>query len=156
MPYYAQIDDARRVVAITETAGLVEAAHMLPINSLDESLLGRVHAAESGEFAAPDAPAATRWITVLAFRQRFTQSEKIALEIAQLDNPAATMQERGQAAALRVLLADVAVATYIDLDRADTREGVEALEAATLLGVGRAAEILDDEIQAHERYRGRP
>ena len=40
-------------------------------------------------------------ITRLAFRNRFTQAEKVALELAALDNPSATMAQRQQAAALR-------------------------------------------------------
>ena len=91
-------------------------------------------------------------ITVLAFRNRFTQSEKIAIEVAQLDNPSSTLAERSRAAGLRSSQTDVAVATYIDLERADTREGVQMLEAVGLLAVGRAIEILDSEIQQHERY----
>mgnify|MGYP000845411939 CR=1 FL=1 len=82
-------------------------------------------------------------ITKLAFRNRFSQAEKVAIEIAALDNPAATMPQRAQAAALRASQQDVAVATFIDLTRADTRAGVQALEAAGLLAAGRAAVILD-------------
>lgn len=154
MPHYAQLNQAARVVAVTETASTIDAPHMVAIDSLDEALLGQVHDAESGEFAAPPAPAPTRRITVLAFRNRFTQPEKIAMEIAQLDDPAATLQARQQAAALRVQLADVASATYIDLDRADTRAGVQALEAGGLIAAGRAVEILDGDVLAAERYRG--
>ena len=98
-------------------------------------------------FSAPTAP---RHITVLAFRNRFTQSEKIAIEIAALDNPAAAMPQRAQSAALRANQLDVQAAQFIDFDRADTRGGVEALEAATIIAPGRAAEILDAPIQAHE------
>lgn len=89
-------------------------------------------------------------ITKLAFRNRFTQAEKVAIEIAALDVPAATMQQRAQAAALRAHQADVAVATFIDLNRPDTRAGVQALEAAGLLAAGRAAVILDTPPTAEE------
>ena len=95
-----------------------------------------------------------RRITRLAFRNRFTQSEKVAIEIAQLDNPLATMPQRAQAAALRSSQADVSAATYIDLDRLDTRSGVQALEAAGILASGRALIILDDPIQETEKYQG--
>ena len=95
--------------------------------------------------------AANSRITRLAFRSRFTQPEKIALEMAALDDPAAAMPARQQAAALRAYLADVAAATFIDLQRPDTRAGVQMLEAAELLAAGRAAEILDAPVQAHER-----
>ena len=93
-------------------------------------------------------------ITGLAFRNRFTRAEKITLELAALDDPGATLAHRQQAAALRADLKDQERATYIDLDRTDTREGVQALEAAGLLGAGRALEILDAPVQPHERYRG--
>lgn len=102
----------------------------------------------------PATPSAPRWITKLAFRNRFTQLEKVGLEIAQLDVPTAPMPQRAQAAALRASQADVNASTYIDLDRADTRAGVLALEAAGLLAAGRALQILDAEIQPHERYTG--
>jgi hypothetical protein len=61
------------------------------------------------------------------------------------------MAQRQQAAAIRVHLADVAASTFIDLGRADTRAGVQALEAGGLIGVGRALEILDAPVEAHER-----
>lgn len=99
--------------------------------------------------AAAPAPV-TRVITKLAFRNRFTQAEKVALEIAALDVPAATLQQRSQAAALRVNQADVQAATFIDLSRADTRAGVQALEAGGLLAAGRALQILDAPIQDSE------
>ena len=90
-------------------------------------------------------------ITRLAFRNRFTQAEKVALELASLDDPAATMAQRQQAAAIRVYLADVAASAFVDLKRADTRAGVQSLEAAGLLAAGRALQILDAPIDDHER-----
>jgi hypothetical protein len=95
--------------------------------------------------APPEPPGyAGSWhITKLAFRNRFTQAEKVAIEIAGLDNPSAPLQARAQAAALRASQQDVAVATFIDLKRADTRAGVQALESAGLLAAGRATAILD-------------
>ena len=90
-------------------------------------------------------------ITRLAFRNRFTQTEKVTLELAALDDPAATLAQRQQAAAIRVHLADVAASTFIDLGSQDTRAGVLALEAGGLLTEGRALEILDAPVQPHER-----
>lgn len=90
-------------------------------------------------------------ITRLAFRNRFTQAEKVALEFAALDDPAAPIAQRQQAAAIRVYLADVAASAFIDLERADTRSGVQSLEAAGLLAAGRALQILDAPIDDHER-----
>ncbi|MBP7568224.1 MAG: hypothetical protein KA795_19675, partial [Burkholderiaceae bacterium] len=56
-----------------------------------------------------------------------------------------------QAAGMRRYLSKVNAAKFIDLDRADTRAGVQALEAATLLAAGRALQILDAPIQPGER-----
>lgn len=88
-----------------------------------------------------------RHITQLAFLNRFTDAEAIAIDLA---SQGATVQ----AAAMRRYQNKVSAATYIDLDRDDTRAGVEALEAAGLLGEGRAAEILDAAVADAERWRG--
>jgi hypothetical protein len=96
-----------------------------------------------------------RHLTVLAFRNRFTRAEKIRIELAAIDNPAADVDARARAAVVRVGQADLAAATYVDVDRADTREDVQAFEAMDLLDApGRALAILDYPIQAHERYTG--
>jgi hypothetical protein len=101
--------------------------------------------------ANPPAPAAARHITPLAFRNRFTTAEKVAIELAALDSPAAEMSLRQQAAALRASLRDVESATFIDLDKADTRARVQGLESAGVIGEGRALEILDGAIQDSEK-----
>lgn len=90
-------------------------------------------------------------ITKLAFRNRFTMAEKVTMELASLDNPGAPMAQRQQSAALRANLSDTAAAVFIDLSRADTRAGVQMLEAAGLLAAGRALEILDTPVQPSER-----
>lgn len=64
---------------------------------------------------APDAR-----ITRLAFRNRFSQAEKVMLELAALDDATAPMAQRQQSAAIRVYLADVAASAFVDLGRADT------------------------------------
>lgn len=99
---------------------------------------------------APVSLDATR-ITKLAFRNRFTATEKAMLEMAALDDPAAAMPDRMQAATIRAYLADVAAATFIDLSRPDTRAGVQTLEAAGLLAEGRATDILDSPVLPEER-----
>lgn len=101
---------------------------------------------------APESPPAqdTR-ITRLAFRNRFTQAEKVALELAALDNPSATMPQRTQSAAMRAYLKDVDAAQFIDLADANVKEGVQTLEAAGLLTAGRAAEIITAPVQEDER-----
>lgn len=94
------------------------------------------------EDAPPPAPTTAK-ITKLAFRNRFTPTEKAGIELASLDNPSATLQARMAAASLRANNADIAAASYIDLMRLDTRAGVQALESFGLIAAGRAAAILD-------------
>lgn len=105
---------------------------------------------EAGEAVAA-APAPTRYITKLAFRNRFTEPEKVAIEMAALDDPALPLEQRVQRATLRAYMKDLEAATYVDLDREDTRNGVLALEQMGVLGEGRATNILDDDVEPHER-----
>ncbi len=102
----------------------------------------------------PEVPVESWHISKLSFRNRFTQAEKVAIEIASLDVPTAPMEQRAMAAALRANQADVNVALYIDLQRPDTRAGVQSLETYGLIGTGRATEILDTPPTAEEVYRG--
>lgn len=101
---------------------------------------------------APQEPPPRR-ITKLAFRNRFTVAEKVAIDLASIDDPSSGAAARQQAAAVRVSLADAAAATYIDLSRDDTRAGVLFLESAGILSAGRAVEILDAEIADSERLQ---
>ena len=90
-------------------------------------------------------------ITKLAFRNRFTQAEKAALEFAALDDPSDATPSRMQSAALRAYLKDVESATFIDLSRPELIAGVQALEVMSLLAEGRALSILSAPIEPAER-----
>jgi hypothetical protein len=90
-------------------------------------------------------------MTVLAFRNRFTAMEKRIINIASVIDPAASQDHKNFAADVRAMLDDINAAKYIDVSRPDTRYGVQMLEQAQLIGVGRAAEILDTPIADHER-----
>jgi hypothetical protein len=92
-------------------------------------------------------PPAVRRITQLAFLTRFTDAEAIAIDLASIG---ATVQ----AASVRRYVKKVDAATFIDLAREDTRQGVLALEASGLLAAGRALEILDAPVQDAERFNG--
>lgn len=94
------------------------------------------------EQIAADRPA--RLITRLAFLNRFTDEEAIKFDLASIG---ATLE----AASMRRFMQKVNAATNIDLNFADTRAGVQSLEAAGILAAGRASEILDAEIQPAER-----
>lgn len=98
-------------------------------------------------------------VTRAAFRARFTQAEKVAIELAGLDDPSAPMEARSHAAAIRTYQKDVDAAEFIDLNDSATVGGVRALEAAGLLADGRAAEILTAPVQWAElpsRLQGMP
>ena len=101
----------------------------------------------------PPAPE-VRHITKLAFRNRFTMREKVAIELAGNINPNDPVQKQQLAATVCASNADVAASTYIDLDRPDTRDGVKLMEDFGLLAAGRASEILDNPVQEFERYKG--
>jgi hypothetical protein len=155
MPYYAQLNADSVVESVTETsAPLPPAAHLILIDGLRTELMGQSYNGTTQQFTPPAVAPAVRHITKLGFRNRFTRAEKVALEMAALDNPAATIAQRQQSAALRADLKDQEGATFIDLDRADLRAGVQALEAAGLIAAGRALQILDAPVQEIERFRG--
>ena len=82
-------------------------------------------------------------ITKLAFKQRFTQQERIDIREASKTIP--------QVYDFEDL---VNSATFIDLSRDDTKISVNAVESVIPLTQGRANEILAAQIQEHERYRG--
>ncbi len=75
--------------------------------------------------------AAPRKITRLAFRNRFTQVEKVSIYTAAEASPA-----------LRVFIDDIAAAEYVDLDDPSVVAGVESLEVMQILEEGRAVEVL--------------
>jgi hypothetical protein len=111
---------------------------------------GFVYASYSGNLPLTEAPPPYlgSWdITKLAFRQRFTPAERVAIE-------AAAAQNNATGFALRASLADQRDATYIGLKRPDTIEAVEGLEAAGLIGEGRAAIILGTPPTPDQLYRG--
>lgn len=101
----------------------------------------------------PPPPPSVR-VSRLAFRNRFTSTEKATIEFAAADNPAAPTLQRQQAAALRASLADQRDAEFIDLNRPDTRAGVLTLEAMGLIGQGRALAILDTPPSPTEVWNG--
>lgn len=70
-------------------------------------------------------------ITKLSFRNKFTQSEKVAIYIAAESN-----------IAIKVWLDDIMVAEEIDLNNSETINGVQSLEQLGLIAPNRANEIL--------------
>ena len=143
--FYAQTDDERIVIGVTHAAGLIEDVHMVPIESLDASLMGKrwnpeVQAFEPGP---PPVVPTERNASRKAFLSRFTDAEAIVIDLASIG---ATRE----AAAVRRYLSKVNAAQHIDLADNETRTGVQALEAAGLLQPGRALVILDAPIEPKE------
>lgn len=105
-----------------------------------------------GEYPAPEEDPKKWWITVGAFRGRFSQEEKIRIELASLDDPSASMESRTVAAAIRAAEKDASASQYIDLREPRTVSGVNAYESFGLLAAGRASEILETTPVEKERY----
>lgn len=143
--FYAQTDDERIVIGVTHAAGLIEGVHMVPIESLDATLMGKrwnpeVQAFEPGP---PPVVPTERNVSRKAFLSRFTDAEAIDIDMASIG---ATRE----AATVRRYLSKVNAAQHIDLADDETRTGVQALEAAGLLQPGRALVILDAPIEPKE------
>lgn len=80
-------------------------------------------------------------MTVLAFRNRFTMEEKIAIEEA---ITTVTL--------VRVFDKDLSNSKFIYRFDPQIIEGLQGLEAAGLIGEGRADEIQEAPVEDHERY----
>lgn len=93
------------------------------------------------KFYIPQQDASTK-LTKLEFRNLFTLREKAAIDLASLDNPQASMEQRLIAASLRAMLADQAMAEFIDLSDETTIAGVQYLAQVGLLTEERAQEVL--------------
>ena len=143
--FYAQTDDERIVIGVTHAAGLIEGVHMVPIESLDATLMGKRWNPEAQAFepGPPQAEPTVRNVSRKAFLSRFTDAEAIDIDLASIG---ATRE----AATVRRYLSKVNAAQHIDLAEDETRTGVQALEAAGLLQPGRALVILDAPIEPKE------
>ena len=129
--FYAQIS-SNVVVGVSQLAGSVSASGMIPIDSLTDVSPGDVYDPETETFSTPDPVSTPRLrLTKREFRNQFTFAEKQAIYTA-----ARSVVD------VQIFLDDLMAAEYIDVDSAETIGGVQALESATLIGTGRADEIL--------------
>ncbi|MCB4787833.1 hypothetical protein LGR64_16315 [Delftia sp. Lp-1] len=163
MPHhYAQLTPAGVAFAITETHAELNAPDLLPLPRYDTSVLGRRWTGTHWEDVAqalPEASAASvaagkpapRHITPHALRRRFTVVERTALEWAVVDRAEAGEADRLNAATLRSLLKDIEQARQLDLDDPELADSLRQFEAFGLIAAGRAQEILDGPVQAHEQ-----
>lgn len=163
MPHhYAQLTPAGVAFAITETHAELNAPDLLPLPRYDTSVLGRRWTGTHWEDVAQDLPEnqsvstaanepAPRHITPHALRRRFTVVERTALEWAVVDRAEAGEADRLNAATLRSLLKDIEQARQLDLDDPELADSLRQFEAFGLIAAGRAQEILDGPVQAHEQ-----
>ena len=143
--FYAQVNTASVVIGVTQVAAEIDASDLLPIESLDTSLIGQRWNPEAQDFepGPPPAEPTERHVSNKAFLSRFTDDEAIDIDLASIG---ATRE----AATVRRYLSKVNAAQQIDLADNETRTGVQALEAAGLLAPGRALAILDTPIEPKE------
>jgi len=149
MKLYALIKN-NRVQHIIQTDDPPQLGGMVEITDREpQPGIGWTYAADTDTFSPP--PPERRIVTTLAFDLRFTMEEQIAIDLASIDTPAAPMEQRTQAAVLRIAKERARKATFIDLDDPITRDGVQFMEQAGLLAQGRALDILDAPIAEGER-----
>lgn len=151
--FYAQVHEGI-CIGVSQLASKVDAPDMLPITSYDTTLIGKRYDQATGRWL--DGPGtqpgeSTRRVSVLAFRKRYSMAERAAIEWAAVDRAELPQTQRQQAAALRATLADIAAASFIDLDDPDTIAGTQMLESMGLIAAGRAAEILSAPVQEVEK-----
>lgn len=89
-------------------------------------------------------PVGPRLLTQRAFICRFTDEEAVRLDLASIG-------ATEQAAYLRRYQAKVAASPIINMDDPDIPKGIRALELGGLLADGRAAQIIDAQIQNGEK-----
>lgn len=143
MYFYAQIDARGVAFSVTETPTKIEHPDLIELPKFDESVMGKAHNADTGEWVSVMGPPEQRNVSRKAFLSRFTDDEAIDIDLASIG---ATRE----AAAVRRYLSKVNAAQHIDLADNETRSGVQALEAAGLLQPGRALAILDTPIEPKE------
>lgn len=95
-------------------------------------------------------PNLSRRLSRFALRNRFTATERIAVERAAQDDPQADDEARNTAAALRAYLGDLDAVSYVDLDHPTTVAGLALLTAAGIVTTERADAIRAAEVSIAE------
>jgi hypothetical protein len=93
-------------------------------------------------------------ISKVALLRRATLTERVALEMAQIDNPAAEIEQRQYAATMRVWMRELEIMKAINLVDPAVILGIQGLESSGLIGRGRAAEILSQVVADDEAPNG--
>jgi hypothetical protein len=99
----------------------------------------------TGNQLLPPSVSSSGKITKLAMLQRFTVPERLAT---------LTYVEANPSSVPAILMQNIMVATYVDLNRADTQAGINYLVYAGLITQDRAVQILTTAPSALEIYTG--
>lgn len=128
--YYAQLEN-NIVTSIVQTSNEINDPNSILIDSFNQGLLGKKY--ENGIFVDNIIPL-PKYCTILEFRSKFTTAEKVAIYSAAQSN-----------VLVKIWLDDLTSVqnNIVNLEDQRTIEGVQGLEAAGLIGTGRAAEILE-------------
>ena len=137
--------DEEFISNMTETFQHIEALDNHPLGNKISAGWGWDPSGFTEPPVPPEAPV-ERKVTRLAFLNRFTDAEAIALDLASIGTTI-------EAASIRRYMQKVHAATFIDLGREDTISGVNQLEAVGLIGPGRAEVILTAPITDLERAK---
>lgn len=148
--YYAQLTN-KIVTSVTESSDVLTGDNLVEIDSFDTSLIGCKYT--NGKFVRPK-PVVDRAIPAGAFRLRFNFSERAAIEVASVINPAGTDAERTTQATVKTFYADLCSQRYINLDSAGVLRGCMLLESLGILEQGWKARIIDPDPTTDERAFG--
>ena len=138
-----EIADADIAERSSHCQQIIDVSNSIPTPDIGWAFNGSTLSPPPSSTAAP-----TMKITKLALQNRFTDAENIAILMYVSD---ATKPYRF---AVQMVINKLGLATYIDLNRADTRAGVHLLVVAGILTSDRETAILTTVPTAIEIYRG--
>ena len=130
MPYYAQINSDNIVYAVNQTTGIINSPDMIELTNYDTNLIGKKY--NNGIFEEISLPP-LRNITLLSFRNRFTNDEKVAIYILAQTN-----------IQVRIWLDDLNAVSnnIVNLDDPNLISALQTLELLNIIAPGRSTEIL--------------
>lgn len=127
MHFYAQIDEKGIVSGVSQLASKMDIPELIPIKSLDFSLMGKVWDGRNFN----DNPDAPKFVSAAGFINRFSLAEMAAIhEAAKADSLVSAWLEMTR------------MAESIDLKASRTSEGIQALAEKGLIAPERIGEIL--------------
>lgn len=153
--YLIQIDSNNTVISSVLD---LEGPQLTPLN---ESYLLSSYEVSLGQLFDPGtrtfvAPAKSRWITRRAFRNRFSNSEtlKIELALSYLSRSDATEDQRNVAAQVSAFQREISDGPYVDLSLPEVTAGINWMWYVTGImdSLERVGVFLDASIEAHEYH----